>query len=73
MSYLDRVLEEGICPSCQNKRNDIDERYSYGVYAGVMCVPCAKKGYRDQCGLGASMGTRNEYEADNGPHSYDED
>lgn len=74
MSYLQRVLDSGECPKCHKKRNDVDERYSYGVYAGVMCVPCAISGFRDGCGEGKQpIGTRAEYEADNGPHTYDDD
>jgi Ni,Fe-hydrogenase I small subunit len=73
MSYLDEVLKTGTCPSCQNKRKDIDERYSFGAYAGVMCEGCAKKNFRDGCGLNQPMGTRQEYEYDNGPYSYDGD
>lgn len=50
--YLREVLESGECPRCHKLRPDVDERYSFGVYAGVMCTDCAKSGYRDQCGLG---------------------
>ena len=50
--YLREVLESGQCPKCHEKKEDIDERYSFGVYAGVMCVDCAKSSFRDQCGLG---------------------
>jgi len=52
--YLRSVLEAGVCPSCDRKRKDIDEQYSYGVYAGVMCGDCARRKYADQCGLGPS-------------------
>lgn len=48
--YLDEVLESGVCPRCEKRRNDIDEQYSYGVYAGVMCTSCAVAGFRDACG-----------------------
>lgn len=38
------------CPSCDRVKPDIDEQYSFGIYAGVMCTDCARKGFRDQCG-----------------------
>lgn len=50
--YLREVLGSGICPKCDQPKPDIDERYSFGVYAGVLCEDCAKSSYRDQCGLG---------------------
>jgi len=50
MSYLDDCLASGICPRCKQPADDIDEQTSYGVYAGVMCKPCAVKGFRDACG-----------------------
>jgi hypothetical protein len=74
MGYLEDVWASGKCPRCLEKRNDVDERYSFNVYAGVMCVDCAIKGYKDGCGEGNKpMGTRAEYEAENGPNTYDED
>lgn len=48
--YLREVLDAGICPRCEQKQDDIDEQYSYGVYAGVMCRSCAISGFRDGCG-----------------------
>ena len=50
--YLRDVLASGECPRCERRTDDLDERYSYGVYAGVMCPDCARSGYRDACGLG---------------------
>jgi hypothetical protein len=73
MSYLSDVLASGVCPRCDKKRKDIDERYSFGVYAGVMCVPCAVSGFRDGCGETMPMGTRAQYEEENGPGTYDGD
>ena len=52
--YLRRVLEAGVCPQCEQPSDTIEEQYSYGVYAGVMCRPCAIQGFRDQCGHGPS-------------------
>jgi hypothetical protein len=73
MSYLQSVLDSGKCPRCDKKRNDIDEQYSFGAYAGVMCTDCAKQGFKDQCGHGRPMGTRQQYEEENGPGTYDDD
>jgi hypothetical protein len=50
MRYLDEVLASGICPKCERRSGTIDEQYSYGVYAGVMCRPCAISSYSDACG-----------------------
>ena len=43
--YLNDVLESGICPSCDERKADIDEQYSFGVYAGVMSTDCACRKY----------------------------
>ena|SRR2546426_945624 len=40
----------GACPHCLHKRADVDEQYSYGVYAGVLCRQCAINGFNDACG-----------------------
>jgi hypothetical protein len=48
--YLREVLARGICPRCRLAKNDIDEQYSHGVYAGVMCTACAIDGFNDACG-----------------------
>ena len=59
-SYYDEVMESGICPQCDKKKNTIEEQYSYGVYAGLMCRDCAISGYRDQCGHGHQSGSPSE-------------
>lgn len=51
-------LEE--CPGCNQMRDDVDVRYSYGYYAGRYCVPCAKRKYNDQCGIDRPMGNPQE-------------
>jgi len=48
---LDEALRTGRCPRCNQRKSTIDEQYSFGVYAGVMCRECAIRGYRDACGL----------------------
>lgn len=52
--YLREVLAAGVCPKCERRTTTIEEQYSYGVYAGVMCRACAIDGFRDQCGHGPS-------------------
>jgi len=37
------------CTGCGEERDDVEERYSFGVYAGKLCLPCCSK-YRDNCG-----------------------
>jgi len=39
------------CPRCRQSGGNVEEQYSFGVYAGRMCEPCAIAGYRDGCGL----------------------
>lgn len=43
------------CPKCHEERNDIAERYSYGIYAGKFCEDCCST-YRDNCGLNGEQG-----------------
>lgn len=60
------------CFKCATEKLDVDERYSFGVYAGKMCVECAKSGYIDSCGIGKPQGTPQEYVADGGEYYADE-
>lgn len=39
------------CSRCRQPKDDVLERYSFGIYAGKMCDDCAYRGYRDHCGL----------------------
>jgi hypothetical protein len=67
-------IERGVCDSCHEQHATVDAQYSYGVYAGVLCEPCARQNYRDHCGFRPEgQGTRAEYEAMEGPGSYDGD
>jgi len=50
------------CNSCGEIREDIEERYSYGVYAGTFCTQCCYK-YRDNCGIDQSQGNPSDLEA----------
>ena len=45
-------IANGVCPKCGKESDTVDEQYSFGVYAGVMCRECAMSGFRDQCGHG---------------------
>lgn len=48
---LELALASGICPKCNTDTGgELDEQFSYGIYAGVMCRACAIAGYRDACG-----------------------
>jgi len=72
--YLREVRDSGICPRCEQPSTTIDEQYSYGAYAGVMCRPCATSSFNDACGhRSEGQGTRADYEEDNGPGTYDGD
>jgi len=39
------------CNRCGEEREDIEQRYSFGIPAGTMCDKCAYDAYRDHCGL----------------------
>jgi len=55
-----------ICSRCnQHKPGNVEDRYSFGQYAGRLCVACCAI-YSDNCGLDGSQGdptTLAEYEA----------
>lgn len=59
------ILEN--CFGCGEMRPDVERRYSFGVYAGALCIPCCTK-YRDNCGLDQPQGSPADldepYEAD---------
>ena len=57
MAFLQECQDSGKCPRCGQPKNDIDEQYSFGVYAGVMCTECAINGFRDRCGHGCEQGS----------------
>jgi len=46
---------EPVCTSCGEPKEDVQERYSFGMYAGRLCTECCSK-YRDNCGIGESQG-----------------
>ena len=41
------------CGRCQKVKPDVEQRYSYGFYAGRYCEECAYGAYNDHCGLPA--------------------
>ncbi len=47
------------CNSCQEERNDIEERYSFGVYAGTFCTDCCYR-FQDHCGIDQPQGSPND-------------
>ncbi len=47
-----------FCTSCGEERSDVEERDSFGIYAGRLCVECCGK-YRDNCGLDGEQGDQN--------------
>ena len=48
----DKLGKYDYCRSCQYLDDSVTGRYSFGIYAGILCDDCAKSKYRDQCGLG---------------------
>ena len=43
------------CTGCGKVSDDVDSRYSFGIYAGKLCVACCA-GYRDNCGIDQPQG-----------------
>ena len=43
-------LASGWCPQCNSAQDSVDEQYSFGAYAGIMCTACAIRSYTDGCG-----------------------
>ena len=50
--YCERYCQ---CRRCGKVGDDVEERYSFGVYASVLCVACCSS-YRDNCGVGQPEG-----------------
>ena len=50
--------EQDDCTKCGSK-TDVDVRYSFGVYAGRLCLDCCSK-FRDNCGIGQPEGDYRE-------------
>lgn len=46
------------CTKCGSTK-DVDTRYSFGVYAGRLCLKCCGA-YRDNCGVGQPQGDYRE-------------
>jgi len=44
------IIKESTCTSCGNVTEDVEERYSAGIYAGRLCISCCSE-YRDNCGV----------------------
>lgn len=53
--------EQEICTRCNTAGDDVEERYSFGIYAGRLCVCCCFA-YRDHCGIGREQGRQEELE-----------
>lgn len=47
------------CPVCGVPCDYIEERYSFGVYAGMFCDKCCYR-YRDHCGIDQPQGSPND-------------
>lgn len=56
-----------VCGRCAAVGSDVEERYSFGVYAGVLCRQCAMR-YRDHCGIDQPQGDPRDLD-----EQYDED
>lgn len=47
------------CSKCGQEAEDIEDRYSFGVYAGRLCPECCFK-YLDHCGIDGEQGQPEE-------------
>ena len=52
---VDAEDHQCTCTSCGELKEDVQQRYSFGIYAGRLCTECCSK-YRDNCGIGESQG-----------------
>ena len=43
------------CTNCHKEKVSVEERYSFGVYAGVFCRECCMR-FRDHCGIDQDQG-----------------
>lgn len=50
--------EPETCGSC-GEEGDIRRRYSFGIYAGMLCLKCCKT-YRDHCGIDQPQGRQSD-------------
>jgi len=50
--------DQSECTKCGSTKN-VDARYSFGAYAGRLCLKCCGK-YRDKCGVGQPEGDHRE-------------
>jgi len=39
------------CRRCNENKEDVEQRYSFGIPVGELCCECACEAYKDQCGL----------------------
>ena len=62
--------EQPACMRCGSEEN-VDKRYSFGIYAGRLCETCCFI-FKDHCGIGQKQGTATEYER-NGEQYYEDD
>ena len=62
--------EQGLsaCGKCHKLSSEIEERYSFGIYAGKLCDECCS-GFQDNCGLDQPQGSPNDLDET----YYDED
>tara|TARA_R110002110_G_scaffold274753_1_gene489965 strand:+ start:84 stop:386 length:303 start_codon:yes stop_codon:yes gene_type:complete len=61
------TIEKTRCNKCQKEKAEVEERYSFGVYAGIFCRECCFT-YRDHCGIDQPQGSSNDLD-----EQYEED
>jgi len=59
------------CPKCHKEvaKGEVQERRSFGVYAGKFCESCCS-GYRDNCGLDQAQGSQADLDEPIEPEEY---
>jgi len=61
--YMNVEKEHEKCSQCESK-DDVKERYSYGVYAGRLCKKCCLS-FQDHCGIDQPQGNPQELDEPN--------
>ena len=63
----DEQMNELTCGHCGKVDRGVRRRYSFGIYAGRLCLSCCR-GYRDNCGVGQPQGDPRDLD-----EAYDEE
>ena len=64
------MMNDWICTSCGSEK-DVEPRYSFGFYAGRLCLKCCAK-YEDNCGVNEEQGDWRDLDEDVWGEDYED-